>query len=229
MMSDDTNELIRSLASEVEPVRPLSPPWLRTAAWLAAALPYIGVFVLTMSPRHDLPLRMIDPRFVGEQLAALAIGVVAAVAAFATVIPGYHRKWLVLLFVPFAAWLGSLGQGCIQDWIRLGPQGIRLGADWSCFPGIVAASTVPTVAMAAMLRRGAPLMPNVTMALGGLAAAGLGDFAMRFVHAQDAGVTVLVWHMGAVFALSATAGWAGRFLPSWNAIVAASRRRAAAG
>jgi hypothetical protein len=226
-MSGDTNELIRNLARRAEPVRPLSPSWVRTATWLAVTLPYIGLFVFMMSPRHDLPLKMTDLRFVGEQLAALAIGIVAAVAAFATVIPGYHRKWLVLLLVPLAAWLGSLGQGCIQDWIQSGSQGVSLRADWSCFPGIVVASIVPTIAMAAMLRHGAPLMPNVTMALGGLAAAGLGDFGVRFVHAQDAGVTVLLWHMGAVFALCATAGWAGRFLPHWNAIVAASRRVAA--
>jgi hypothetical protein len=89
-----------------------------------------------------------------------------------------------------------------------------------CLPAIVLVGAFPAVAMAVMLRRGAPLTPFATMALGGLAAAALGDFGLRLFHAQDASLMVLVWQFGTVFVLSAFAGWAGRYLLSWRSIIA---------
>jgi hypothetical protein len=71
-----------------------------------------------------------------------------------------------------------------------------------------------------MLRRGAPLTPHLTATLGGLAAAGIGNFGLRFVHTQDASVTVLVWQLGSVFFLSALAGWVGHLLLNWRSITA---------
>src|SRR5215471_2432514 len=65
---------------------------------------------------------------------------------------------------------------CVEDWIHFGPDGLSLQPDWFCFPAIVLVGAVPAIAMAVMLRRGAPLTPHITSALGGLAAAGLGNF-----------------------------------------------------
>jgi hypothetical protein len=56
-----------------------------------------------------------------------------------------------------------------------------------------------------MLRCGPPLTPHTTTALGGLAAAGLGNFGLRLFHPQDAGLTVLVWQVGTVCLLPAIA------------------------
>jgi len=72
--------------------------------------------------------------------------------------------------------------------------------------------------IAFMLRRGAPLSPHLTTALGGLAAVGLGDFGLRLFHAQDASAMVLVWQMGTVFLLTALAGWFGIFLLDWQVL-----------
>jgi hypothetical protein len=159
-----------------------------------------------------------------EQVAALATGVTAATAAFATVIPGYDRKFFLLPVLPLAIWLGSLGQGCVQAWIELGPAGSSLRPDWFCFPAIVLVGAVPAIAMAVMLRRGAPLTPHMTTALGGLAAAGLGDFGLRLFHPQDASLMVLVWQVGTVFILTAMAAWAGHYLLNWRSIVGTNRR-----
>jgi len=62
-------------------------------------------------------------------------------------------------------------------------------------------------------------MPTVTVALGGIAAAGLGDFGLRLFHAQDAALMVLVWQVGSVFVFAALAACAGRYVLNW-----ASRR-----
>jgi hypothetical protein len=222
-MTTDTEKLIERLAEAAEPVRPLSHPWMRTAAWLLVAIPYVALVVLVVSPRADLLTKALEWRYLVEQLAALATGITAAIAAFATVIPGYDRKFLFLPALPLAIWLGSLGEGCVQDWIRFGPDGLSLQPDWFCFPAIVLVGAVPAIAIAVMLRRGAPLTPHVTAALGGLAAAGLGNFGLRLFHSQDASLMVLVWQVGTVFILTAMAAWAGRYLLNWRSITATAR------
>ena len=125
-----------------------------------------------------------------------------------------------------AGWLGSAGAGCIQSFVRLGPQALSPEHDLSCFPFIVLLGTFPATVMAAMLRRGAPLTPHLTTALGGLAAAGLANFSLRLFHPEDITIMLLVWHIGGVFALSALAAVAGRYLMNWRSITSASQSAA---
>jgi hypothetical protein len=222
----DTSELANRLTTSLEPVRALRHPWYRAAVWLVLTAPYVALVVVVMSPRPDLGAKLADWRFAIEQSAALATGIAAAGAAFASTIPGLSRRFLLVAAAPAAVWLGSLGQGCIQAWVQAGPNGLALQPDWFCFPAILLVGTVPAIVMAVMLRRGAPLTPHTTAALGGLAAAGLGNFGLRFFHPQDASVMVLVWQVGTVVVLSAMAGWLGRLLLNWPAVLAMVRRRA---
>jgi hypothetical protein len=69
--------------------------------------------------------------------------------------------------------------------------------------------------MAMMLRRGAPLTPRLTAALGGLAAAGLGNLGICLFHPHDSNLVMLVWHCGTVLVLAALAGAAGGQLLQW--------------
>jgi hypothetical protein len=221
----DTDELIERLAQTLKPVSRLRPPPARTALWLALGIPYIILVVVVMSPRSDLFTKLSDPAYLIEQSAALATGITAGLAAFASVVPGFDRRILLLPLFPFAIWLGSLGLGCLESWIKFGPDGLSLYPDWFCFPAILLVGMVPAIAMALMLRRGAPLTPHMSTALGGLAAAGLGNFGLRLFHPQDASIMVLVWQMGTVFVLTALAGWAGRLLLDWRALLDTARRR----
>ena len=221
----ETDTLIQALVARADPVRRLSPPPIRVVRWLALGVPYVALVVLVMSPRPDLSAKLVDRSYIIEQLAALATGMTAGFAAFASVVPGYDRRWLLLPLVPFAVWLGSLGIGCLNAWIQIGPAGLSIQPDWFCFPAIVLVGMIPAITMALMIRRGAPLTPHLTTALGGLAAAGIGNFGLRFFHPQDASIMVLVWQMGTVFILAAFAGWAGRLLLDWKTLTESIRRK----
>jgi hypothetical protein len=218
-MTIDTEKLIARLAEVIEPVRPLPRPWIRTAAWLLVAIPYVALVVLVVSPRADLISKASEWRYVVEQLAALATGITAATAAFAAVVPGYDHRFLLLPVLPLSIWLGTLGDGCVHEWIAFGPDSLSLRPDWVCFPAIVLVGSVPAIAMAVMLRRGAPLAPHLTAALGGLAAAGLGNFGLRLFHPQDASLMVLVWQVGAVLVLTAMAASSGHYLLNWRSMI----------
>jgi hypothetical protein len=214
----ETDELISVLARTSAPVRPLASPWLRATVWLALSLVYAALVTLMMGVRPDLLAMVGDSRFDFEQGAALATGVAAAVAAFAATIPGYDRRVLLAPLLPLAIWLGSLGQGCLSTWMTQGAVGLELRSDWLCLPAIVVAGAVPAIAIVLMLRRGAPLLPHTTIALAGLAASGIGNFALRFFHAEDASVMVLVWQFGTVVFLTCVSGALGRYVLGWRTV-----------
>jgi hypothetical protein len=214
----ETSGLIRHLAADATRVHRLPPPWLRTAMWLAISLPYICA-VVVMKPAAIDFLGKIDARFVLEQAAILATAFTAAIAAFASVIPGHHRKIYLLPLVPLAVWLASLGQGCAHDWLRFGADGLQVRPDWECAPAAIFIGIIPAVAMVVMLRRGAPLAPRISVGLGALAVAALGNFGLRIYHIGDVSIMVLVWHFGSVALISILAGWAGRHVLSWRSLL----------
>ena len=223
----DNTTLIQSLARECSPVRPLACPLTRTALWFAVVVPYIALVVFVATPRSDLAAMTHDWRFVIEQAAALATAATAAFAAFASTVPGYDRRLLFLPLAPVAVWLVALGQGCMLEWLSHGLQGLWLHSDWFSIRSVLIVGALPAVAMAVMLRRGAPLYPHLTAAFGGLAAAGLGNFGLRLFHPVDASLMVLVWQVGTVVAVSALAGWAGRYLFNWRSTLCATCGKAA--
>lgn len=222
-----TGKLIEQLARGLDAGQPLPPPWVRTARWLSLSLLFVALVVIAASVRADLTLKLSEPRFLIEQGAALLTGIAAAYSAFASTIPGMSRRLLLLPLLPLAVWLGSLGQGCLDAWMRIGPEGLTLHPDWLCFPAILTVGSLPAVAIVIMLRRGAPLSPHLTAVLGGLAAAGMGGFGLRMFHPQDASVMVLVWQVGSVLILAALAGCVGDRLFNWTSIAARSMRRRA--
>jgi hypothetical protein len=209
----DTDEIIARLAHDAPPVRRLAHPLARAARWLAVALSSAGAVAWAMSLRPDLGAKMNDTRFVVEQISALLTAATAAVAAFATTVPGRSRNWIALPAIPLAIWLGSIGLGCVSEFLK-GSVGFE--SDWMCFPAIAMVGAIPALVMVAMLRAGAPLLPHTTIALGGLAAAALGDFGLRLFHTVDGGLMVLVWQIGSVVALTWLSGHAGPHLLRWR-------------
>lgn len=184
--------------------------------WLALALPYVAVVVRGKLLMVDLPQVLIDPRFVIEQAATFATAITAAVAAFSSTVPGFDRRMLLLPVAPLALWVVSVGHGCVQDWLRFGADGLTIRPDWECLPSATVIGIVPAVAMVVMLRKGAPLCPRLTLALGALAVAAVGNFGMQLFHYRDASIMILFWHLGNVAVLSLLARWLGGHVLAWR-------------
>ncbi len=215
----ETDQLIRRLADSATPVRRLAAPWRRTSLWLVISLTYILAVIATyLIARHGPG--PIEAPLVLEQTAILATAITAAIAAFSSTVPGRDQQIWLLPLIPLAIWLFSLGEGCLHDWFSPGAGGLRLRADWDCAPAAIILSVVPAAVMVAMLRRGAPLQPRLSLALAALAVAALVNFALRIFHAGDISVMVLVWHFGGLAVLSAIASQFGRAVLNWRTIFA---------
>src|SRR5262245_53534297 len=206
----DIDHLIRQLADSREPVTGLLAPWRRTARWLVASLVYVGIVVAAcVFAIGGLP-GSIEHRLVLELAAILATAIAAALAAFSSVVPGRDRCFLLLPLVPLGLWLAMVSHDCLQDWQALGSAGLQVWADWDCALPALILSALPAGAMLMMLRRGAPLMPAVSLALGALAAAAMANFGLRVFHADDASIQILVWHVGGAVIAAMIAGAVGR-------------------
>lgn len=205
----DTDEFIKRLAADLQPVRSLRPPWARSVLWLGIAVPYVAAVVWSKLMMVDAAQVAADARFVIEQAATLATALTAAIAAFRSSIPGFDRRILLLPLAPLGLWLASVGHGCVQDWIRLGADGLTVRPDWDCLPMAAIIGIVPAAAIVVMLRKGLSLHPRLTLALAALAVASIANFALQFAHVRDASIMVLTWHLGAAAILSALGGWLG--------------------
>lgn len=210
----DTNRLIERLAQEAQPAPPLPRPWIRAAIWLVGVVVYLAAITLPMTSNADLAANSIGWKFLFPQLAAIATGAAAAVAAFASTVPGYSRRILWLPAVAGLVWLGSLAGWSFQEW----QQGVSVAQprEWLCVAMILGGGAVPAVFMAMMLRRGAPLTPGVTTALGALAVTGLANVGACLSHPHPNSAIVLVWHGLTIAALVAIAAWLGRDLLNWK-------------
>lgn len=210
-----TDDLIERLSSNPGVAVPLPRPALRLAFWLVPSLAFMALVVASQSLRPDIAQAVASPRWLGEQALALATALAAALAALMLALPGRSRRWALLPVAPGAAWLATLGMGCLRDLQMLGRGGLSLTPDLECFVYISLIASVPTVILLAQLRRGATLAPGLAGALAVLAAAALGGFGLRLFHAQDLGLMVLVWQVGSVLALTLLGALAGPRLLGW--------------
>jgi len=212
----ETDKFIERLAADLRTVRPLGPPWRRAALWLGVAVPYVALVVWGKLMMVDPAQAANDTRFMVEQAATLATAFTAAIAAFRSAVPGFDMRILLLPVAPLGLWLASVGQGCVQDWLRLGADGLTIRPDWDCLQMATVIGIVPAAAIIMMLRKAAPLHPRLTLALAALAVAALANFGLQFAHVRDASIMVLVWHLGAAAVLAALGGWLGKRVLRWQ-------------
>src|SRR5688572_5562221 len=139
-----TEDLIAGLARDAHPVRRLPHPWLRAAMWTTATAIYLAVVVVLMAPPGRLSAAF-ELRFSFEQLAAGLLGLTAAAAALATVVPGYRRRVFIAPVAASTMWIVIVGIGGLQDLLRYGSTGVPLQTDWPCVVGIVLTGALPAL------------------------------------------------------------------------------------
>ncbi len=200
-----SEDLISDLAARLRPVRRVWHPAASTVAWLLVVLVVLGGAVGWFGFRHDLAERLAGGFDMPQLLAATATGLLAAFAAFQLALPDRSRRWALLPLPAAAAWLGTLGWGCLADLARLGPEALRLTTSFPCLAFVVGFGVPLSAAMLWLARHAAPVRPIPVAALGGLSAAALANVGVSFVHHLEAAAMVLVWHGMAVLAVIAIA------------------------
>lgn len=209
-------DLIRTLAEDCAPVRPLPHPAWRALLWFSVSLCYLAVVVARMHLRPDFAAKLTDSQYALEVAAAFLTSVAAAAGAFCAGSPG-RPFWERLAPVPFLLiWIGALGFGGWRDVQAFGLSGLVSHSDIDCLPAIFAMSIPPALLILSMVRRGAPIAPFLTIGLAALAATALAAAGLRLSFKQDAAVSICIWQFGSVVLLTGIASLFGRLLLRWT-------------
>lgn len=212
-----TPDLIESLVANAEPVRRLRSPVARAAGWLLFAALILALLAVAKGVRPDLELRLQQPVFVIGVAAALATGVLAAIASFMVSVPDRSRGWLFLPLPALAVWVSTIGYGCLTAWVSIGPEGVSLGETARCFATLVLVGAPLSLALLVMLRYAALLAPTPVAITGSLAVAAVTATALSLFHELDASAMIMIWNLGTAALLVALGGVFGRRMFSWVA------------
>lgn len=200
-----TDELIDTLAADLKPVRRLWSPIWRLIGWFALSIPATALIVATMRLRPDFSAKIADPMFLTQELASLAVALVAGWAALVACVPGEPRWKMWVPVLPLSLWVATLGHQCWDEWVGLGMSGMEFHSDWLCLPSVAMISAIPAFAMVVAIRRGARLHAFSAVSWGSLAAAALANAGLRLFHMEDAALMVVVWQFGSVLLFTAIA------------------------
>jgi hypothetical protein len=199
----DTETLIDALVAGATPVRRLRPPLARALSWLALAGAILALLAIGHGVRSDLLEHLRQPIFVVSIAAALATGVLAAIAAFMVSLPDRSQSWLLLPLPTLIVWVSTIGYGCLTDWVTVGPDGVQLGETLRCFATLVLTSVPLAIALAVMLRHATLLRPTAATLAGALAVAAITSSALALMHDIDATAMILIWNLGTAAAIVA--------------------------
>jgi hypothetical protein len=213
----NTPDLIDALVECAVPVRRLRPPLVRTALWLLFAALVLGLIAIAHGVRPDLAERLRQPVFVASMFGAAATGILAAVVSFRISLPDSSRWWVLLPLPTLALWVSTIGYGCLNDWVSIGPDGVNPGEAVRCFATLLMTSVPLSIVMLIMLRYAALLRALEVSIVGGLAVAAMTSFALSLFHDLDATATILIWNLGSAVLIAAVASLFGRSMFTWMA------------
>jgi hypothetical protein len=219
-MTDVTahEHLIRTLVDDLRPVRRLSPPPVRASYWLlmvlAAAIALGSVADMEAVWRRVTAAPDMWLAAAGSVLTAI----LAAWAAFELSVPDRKPAWALLPLPPMVLWVAASGLGCLRSTPVSGTHVAPLAETKDCLIFIVGLSIPLSALLVVMLRRACPLRPDLTAALGGLAAAAAAASLLNLFHPFDAAAVDLGVHALAVgLVVAANRMLAGRIMGSRRA------------
>jgi hypothetical protein len=209
---ETTDDLIEGLTGGLKPVPRLLAPGKRAAAWSLGAVLYLALLVAAMAllgrAEHWPGVILVS------QIAAVATGMLASAAAFASVIPGSTNPWRAWTLLAAPVWLATLiaaSPGNV-DWVAV----TAAPHEWLCVALILFGGAPLMIVLAAMLRRGAPLTPAATAAFAALAAASLANVAACVTLPHPNGAVTFAWHGAIVLAAVLVAAACGRRIFAWR-------------
>jgi hypothetical protein len=210
-----TDELIDRLGRDVPVARPLPAPGIRTAVWTVWAVGYLVVVAVMMSAVMSSAGVTPGPLYLVQQGAALVTGIMAALAALRSVIPGSNKRVWVLPAIGAAVWGGALLWAGVGDLQASGTLGVTSQSDWPCVVSMTLGGLVVGSPLVWMLRRGAPLTPGITAFLAALAALSFANIEACLTRPHAFALTVLLWHGGTVAAVAALCALTSRRWLRW--------------
>lgn len=204
-----TEQLIETLTSNLQPVKPLRKPWLRAVLWCDFATLVIAVIAAVGGSAADLAHAVKEAGFLIPLVGSWLTGVTAAFAAFHVSLPDRSRRWVWLPVLPILLWGTGFAVSCLTNWDNV-LASLALLPESACLLTIVLTSAALIAVLLPMLRRMRTLRPRLTAWLGCLAVAGFADTAHLLVHTEQDSLLALTVNLVPAMVLVLLGGLAGR-------------------
>jgi hypothetical protein len=195
-------DLRRRIAADLEPVRPLAPPWRRALVLAPVGMLLAALVLGYFGRREDLPFAAVAGGGLSK-LEALA-GVVFVGLALYDAIPGriIARRALVLVFLAGCA----LVTGITVTTLVISPSDVPPGLAGQfavyCLEGSTLVGLPALLVAAALAARALPVRPLLVGALYGFGSGLLSDSGWRLYCSTSALSHVLLAHGGAIVVLT---------------------------
>lgn len=225
IISDSNDRLVRALAADLVPTRRLAPPRVRALVWLALVAAIAVALAMTCDIESMLRQFVDAPDLCIAAVGSMLTAVLGAVAALQLSLPDRKPFWALLPVPAVVLWVSASGIGCLRPWAVAEIDPMSLGGTDHCLLFILALSTLLSVFLVLMLRRGCSLHPILTSVLGGLACASAAASLLNFIHSHDASAADMLVHAFAVGAVVLGNGvFGGRILRNKKADVIVTTR-----
>ena len=213
-----TDRLVEQLAHDLRAAPALRGPCARAAVWLFAAGLYLALLTALMTSQAGVAAnRGSGWLFLASQGAALTTAAAATIAAFVSTVPGLSNRVVMMPIIAAAAWVGTLLGGAASEWSAANGADLAAPHEWLCVVMIKLGGAPLWVTLMFMLRKGAPLAPRTTTALGALAAAAVANVSACVSEPHPSSIVTLLWHGGAIIAVTVVAASVARFVvPTWE-------------
>src|SRR5712691_10060633 len=191
----ESEEVVRSLARDLKPVRRLRGVEWRTLLWAGFALSCVSIGTYALGARSDLSWKIRDPAYLRDNALLLLIFVLSARSAFHLSVPGAERS----------AGARTLPIAGLLVWVCLKAAGHSPGTSdslagaaawmngWPCVLKMTCLALPPTLAVLFMLRKAAPLNPGWTGWFALLSAGSLSILGSQILCAKDDPRHVFLW------------------------------------
>jgi hypothetical protein len=212
-----TDDLIRQLANEARPVRPLRPTPLRLVGWAVIAAASLGVVSMLMGVRREFGSVADQADFAVEAALLIITALSAAVGALVVSVPGAERSALVR-WTPIVAGVASVlwAAGELALASATGEPTGRLTFGWHCVYKTAAVAAVPAIALVVLVRRAAPTRAAWAGLLAILATAAVGVLGANIICPYDRPLHMLVWHVAPLMLFAGAGAALGTWLLRWE-------------
>lgn len=206
-----TETLIERLVGDLEPVRPLPMPSVRAARAVVGVVGFLLLITLPLTTATDIAVNAAGGIwFVAPHVVSLLTGMLAIVAAYASVVPGHSRRLWMWPAGSLGIWAAMLAFAGRAQWTV--PADPSLPSEWVCLALIIGSGAPVMFVLLRQLRSGAVFNAALTAGLTALAVASFASIGACLSHPHTNYALMLMWHGAAFVAITIGATALGRRL-----------------
>ncbi|PIR23463.1 MAG: hypothetical protein COV44_02765 [Deltaproteobacteria bacterium CG11_big_fil_rev_8_21_14_0_20_45_16] len=207
----NSNDLIKKLTNDAQPISKLSSPLVRCLKWLALSLFVVSISWSLTSIRKDLSHQMEGARFFLESSVLLLLAISSALSVFIISIPRTDMSRISRFFpiLPMSLWALLVGGALLTNSENQWSAGMPCATEililsLSCFGLIVW-----------MIRKAAPTNLLATSCLAFMASTAIAAFALNFSCSNSEPLHSFAWHFTPAMLIITAGSLLGRRLFKW--------------